>query len=59
MNRFDGESPDERDTECWWINQRNESLKCVQMYIDILKKIDEITLSEQEKTEEREKSLIH
>ena len=53
--QLDGESPDESDTDCWWIDQHNESLKCFQTYIDVLKDIDNSTLSEQEKSEEREK----
>ena len=53
--QLDGESPYESDTDCWWINQRNDSLKCFQKYIDVLKDIDDSTLSEQEKNEEKEK----
>ena len=25
--QLDGESPDESDSDCWWIDQHNESLK--------------------------------
>ena len=53
--QLDGESPYESDTDCWWINQQNDSLKCFQKYIDALKDIDDSTLSEQEKNEELEK----
>ena len=53
--QLDGESPYESDTDCWWINQQIDSLKCFQKYIDVLKDIDDSTLSEQEKNEEQEK----
>ena len=53
--QLDGEGPYESYTDCWWINQRNDSLKCFQKYIDVLKDIDDSTLSEQEKNEEKEK----
>ena len=54
--QLDGESPDESDTDRWWIDQHNESLKCFQKYIDVLKDIENSTLSKQEKTVEREKA---
>ena len=53
--QLDRESPYESGTDCWWINQHNESLKCFQKYIDVLKDKENSTLSKQEKTEEREK----
>ena len=27
-HQLDGKSPNERDTDCWWIDQHNEYLKC-------------------------------
>ena len=50
--QLDGVSPYANDTDCYWINQRNDSLKCFQKYIDVLKDIDHSTLGEQEKNEE-------
>ena len=56
--QLDRESPDESDTDCWWFDQQNASLKCFQTYIDVLKDIDNISLSEHQKVTHGRKSAF-
>ena len=53
--QLDGESACESDTDEWWVGQSIYSLKIFQTYIDVLKDIENSSLSEEEKNEERAK----
>ena len=54
--QLDGDIESERDTDDWWDNNSTEAIKIFQTYKDVLKEIQESSLTEEEKSIEIERA---
>ena len=52
--QIDGADSNQRETDNWWEKHNKLSLRSYQMYIDVLKDIEDAKISEEEKLKEKE-----